>query len=85
MTARPAKYQYQASVPAEKFDAVKVTQTDTGRAEVQRPVVVLGDGERGDALIGAAVFQEQAMILKQILCELQRLNDHLNQITEYES
>jgi hypothetical protein len=82
---KPTKYQYQKSIPGGKMDAVFVNQTDTGGALVKRPIVVLGDAAEGGLYITKADFQAQIVCLGKILEELQKMNEHLNQITEYES
>jgi len=85
---KPAKYQYQKSIPEGQMDAIYSRQTDTGHAIVKRPVMVLGDGgedNEGPRILDIAQFQHQTLILQSILCELQKLNEQINILTEYES
>jgi hypothetical protein len=82
---KPSKFQYSPRIPGYKHDAVEVNQSDTGNAPVLRPVVVLGDPNEGAVVIDRALFEAQVICLGKILEELQKMNEHLNQITEYES
>jgi len=81
---KPRKYQYQKGIPAETFDAVEVIQTDTGAAKVQRPVVVLGDGAEGGAVIDKQTFTSQTECLLEILEELKKMNHQLSLVTGIE-